>query len=195
MKITITEYYLIAINIIGFVMYRILISVCSRKADKKPDIAALVLSFLGGSPGVLLSVILSGKKAEKENMMSRVIIYCLLVLQIIIYLITKGYYTDSITFDLYSFLARHKAFVLYLLIINIIAFSAFAIDKYNAVKKKFRIKISILLGLAFAGGSAGSLIAMYLLRHKTQKKYFSVGVPLIIITQIAVVFYIINSGL
>ena len=49
-----------------------------------------------------------------------------------------------------------------------------------------------LLALAFAGGSIGSLIAMYAFHHKTKKDYFTVGVPLILIMQIVVVFYIMN---
>lgn len=57
-----------------------------------------------------------------------------------------------------------------------------------------RIRIVTLLGLSFASGSVGGLISMYLFRHKTQKDYFTVGMPLIIVTQIVVLFYVMNAG-
>ena len=50
-------------------------------------------------------------------------------------------------------------------------------DKVNAAEHRSRIRIVTLLGLAFVGGSVGSLLAMYLLRHKTSKNYFTFGVP------------------
>ena len=62
----------------------------------------------------------------------------------------------------------------------------------NAISKKWRYKIVTLLGLCFIGGSLGGLLAMYVFRHKTQQDYFTVGVPLIIITQIIVIIFLAN---
>mgnify|MGYP000674130301 FL=1 len=79
-------------------------------------------------------------------------------------------------------------------IMNLVTFIVFAIDKANARANRSRIRIVTLLGLSFAGGSVGGLISMYLFRHKTQKDYFTVGMPLIIVTQIVVLFYAMNTG-
>ena len=79
-------------------------------------------------------------------------------------------------------------------IINFIAFVAYAVDKVNAAEHRSRIRIVTLLGLAFVGGSLGSLLAVYLLRHKTKKDYFTIGIPLIIVMQIVVIFYVMNIG-
>ena len=68
--------------------------------------------------------------------------------------------------------AKYKILLIYLAVINFIAFVAYAVDKVNAAKHRSRIKIVTLLGLAFVGGSVGSLLAMYLLRHKTRKDLF-----------------------
>ncbi|MBQ5336206.1 MAG: DUF1294 domain-containing protein, partial [Oscillospiraceae bacterium] len=43
------------------------------------------------------------------------------------------------------------------------------------------------------GGSVGGLLGMFIFRHKIRKSYFIVGVPLIILTQVAVLLYLINS--
>ena len=82
----------------------------------------------------------------------------------------------------------------YKLYFQIITFVAFAIDKMNAIGHRSRISIVTLLGLAFIGGSLGGLLAMYLLNHKTTKDYFTVGIPLIILMQVVLLFYVLNIG-
>jgi len=60
----------------------------------------------------------------------------------------------------------------YMIIINVISFIIYAIDKRLAIKKRTRVPEAILLFLSIIGGSLGSLIAMYLVHHKTKKWYF-----------------------
>ena len=74
----------------------------------------------------------------------------------------------------------------YLFMINAAAFAAFAIDKHAAIKHKTRIREATLFGLALAGGSIGALGGMYAFRHKTKKKAFIIGIPLILLFQAAV---------
>ena len=69
---------------------------------------------------------------------------------------------------------------------------AYGVDKLNAMNGRSRIAIVTLLILAGVGGSIGGLIAMYLFRHKTNKDYFTVGIPLILLMQITVIFYVMN---
>ena len=72
----------------------------------------------------------------------------------------------------------------YLILVNIIAFAAFGIDKRKAVKHKYRISEATLLGLAIIGGSAGALAGMHLFHHKTKKLLFR-AVPMLLAVQIA----------
>lgn len=81
-------------------------------------------------------------------------------------------------------LAEYAA-VCYLFGINLIAFAAFGRDKQKARKGQWRISERRLILLALLGGSAGALIGMYLFHHKTRKRKFTVGVPLIFLVQIA----------
>ena len=57
----------------------------------------------------------------------------------------------------------------YLICINIITIAVYGIDKRSAVRGKWRIRVSTLLGLAAAGGSVGALLGMHLFHHKTRK--------------------------
>lgn len=76
-----------------------------------------------------------------------------------------------------------KNIIIYLLIINIIAFFAMFIDKKKAEKDRWRIKESTLLTLALIGGSIGAIIGMYTFHHKTKKPRFFIGIPVMIVLQ------------
>ena len=80
-----------------------------------------------------------------------------------------------------------------LISINIVTFLAMFIDKKRAEKGEWRIKESTLLGLAMLGGSIGGITGMYVFRHKTKKLRFSVGFPVILITEIVLaIYFVIN---
>ena len=80
-----------------------------------------------------------------------------------------------------------KNIIIYLLIINIIAFLAIFIDKKKAEKGKWRIQESTLLILALIGGSIGAIVGMYTFHHKTKKPRFFIGIPVIIVLQILLI--------
>lgn len=62
----------------------------------------------------------------------------------------------------------------YLLLINIVSFIIYGIDKFLSIKHWYRISEFILLCFGFIGGGVGSLIGMYLFRHKTRKLKFKI---------------------
>lgn len=76
--------------------------------------------------------------------------------------------------------------IIYLVIINVMTFIVYGIDKRKAKQSKWRIRESTLLGMAAVGGSIGALLAMKILRHKTLHNQFKYGVPLILVAQIAI---------
>ena len=79
-----------------------------------------------------------------------------------------------------------KTFVIYLLFINVIAFFIYGIDKRRARKGQWRISENTLLGVAFLGGSVGALFGMSVFHHKTRKKKFNLGVPMILVMQVVI---------
>ncbi len=64
--------------------------------------------------------------------------------------------------------------IIYFILINVIGFLSMLIDKKKAERGSWRIKESTLLIIALIGGSIGSIIGMYMFRHKTQKPKFYV---------------------
>ena len=82
-----------------------------------------------------------------------------------------------------------EAVIYYLVIINIITFLVYGIDKWKARKSLWRIREASLLMLAVLGGSIGAWLGVKVWHHKTQHKKFRYGIPAIIIVQIAVIGY------
>ena len=78
----------------------------------------------------------------------------------------------------------------YLLAVNIAGFAAMGIDKQRARKRAYRIPEATLFSIAVLGGSVGSIIGMYFFRHKTRHLKFVIGMPLILIIQIALIIFI-----
>ena len=78
--------------------------------------------------------------------------------------------------------------LLYLLIVNAVAFLLMLVDKRCAQKKLWRIPESTLMMSAAIGGSIGALAGMYTFRHKTKHPKFTLGVPAILVVQILGVF-------
>lgn len=187
------EKYLVIINIIGFLMYLINMCLYSHTKEGQVDKFLTILSLAGASPGILLAIVLFDKKAHKGTMMSRVFVISVFIIQIILFLMWKGYMNDEITLALWEPFLKHRILLIYFGIINFITFIVFAIDKVNAQEHRSRIKIVTLLGLSFIGGSIGALLAIYLLHHKTKKDYFTVGIPIIMIMQVIVLFYLLNT--
>lgn len=80
--------------------------------------------------------------------------------------------------------------IYYLILINIIAFIVIYIDKQKAINHQWRIKESTLFFLSIVGGSLGTLLGMYTFHHKTKHIKFILGIPLIVILQILIFFFI-----
>ena len=74
-------------------------------------------------------------------------------------------------------------FPAYLITVNALGFLLMLIDKAKAKKKKWRIPEKTLMTVAAIGGSVGSLLGMYAVRHKTKHPKFTIGISLILALQ------------
>lgn len=80
--------------------------------------------------------------------------------------------------------------LLYLLLINALTMLLMLADKSMARKNLWRIPESTLLTAAAFGGSIGALAGMYLFRHKTRHLKFTLGVPAILMVQVACILWL-----
>lgn len=81
---------------------------------------------------------------------------------------------------------------LYLLSVNLLAFAIMVLDKRAAINNYWRVPEKTLWALALTGGSLGLLIASKIVRHKTKKKIFVMGLPLILFGQCTFLYYLLK---
>lgn len=79
---------------------------------------------------------------------------------------------------------------IYLFGMNLLSFSLFYLDKRRAKKHQWRIKEATLLFVCLFGGALGGWLSMYCFHHKTKKWYFKFGVPLMLILQVFLAYYL-----
>ena len=74
--------------------------------------------------------------------------------------------------------------LIYLEIISLAALALMGIDKRRAKRGKWRVPENVLILSAVLGGGIGALAGMYLFHHKTRKRKFTVGIPVILAMQV-----------
>ena len=183
--------YLVIINMAGFLLAAA-DAWMRRKTGRQMGAVLMGISLPGGALGVLAGLILLNRRLDKSNMMSRVFVVCMAVLQGALLVFLKNGSGGEFTFAFWRFFSAHRLLTACLVLVNLVTFAAFGIDKWKAVRNRPRIRIVILLGLSFFGGAAGGLAGMYLFHHKTRRDYFAVGLPLMLAAQAAVLFCAMN---
>ena len=83
-----------------------------------------------------------------------------------------------------------KWFLFGYLVINLIVFFVYGIDKYKAVHKKWRIPETTLL-FAAVFGVVGALAGMSFFHHKTKKSKFYITVPLLLVLELGIAIYVL----
>ena len=78
-----------------------------------------------------------------------------------------------------------KVLLVWVLAWTVIAFALMGIDKAKAKRHKQRIPEKMLFLSAILGGSVGSLVGMSLFRRKTKHWSFRIGMPVILLVQVA----------
>lgn len=78
--------------------------------------------------------------------------------------------------------------IVWLLLINLIAFIVMDTDKHRARKRMRRIPEARLLLLAVIGGSVGAICGMLVFRHKTRHAAFFIGLPLIFLAHCVLIY-------
>lgn len=81
--------------------------------------------------------------------------------------------------------------LIYVLVMSLIAFAAFGIDKLKAKTNAWRIPERTLFILALLGGGIGAFLGMKVFRHKTRHQQFVIGIPAIMVIQLILIGFVI----
>lgn len=83
-------------------------------------------------------------------------------------------------------------FAIYYTVINAIGLWVMWDDKQRAKEHRWRIPEATLFLVALLGGSLGTTVGMQRFRHKTKHWYFRIGMPAILIGQLALMCYLLQ---
>lgn len=79
-------------------------------------------------------------------------------------------------------------FFIWFILISAVSIIMTVYDKWAAKHKKRRVPERTLLSLGIVGGAAAMYLTMKMIRHKTKKKKFMVGLPLEILLHVLIAF-------
>ena len=169
--------YLISVNTLGFLLFAADILLHAYRSPVGIDPMVSGLALLGGTGGILLSMVFFSRRAHRETMLSRIFLFTLFPLQVSLLLTLTGHMPQASLWPVALALAAW----------NLLTFGIFLIDKYNAIHRLPRVPTVTLLLLTYLGAAPGALAAMHLFHHKTRVECFRVGVPMMLVMQAVVV--------
>ncbi|MBP3412708.1 MAG: DUF1294 domain-containing protein [Oscillospiraceae bacterium] len=86
-------------------------------------------------------------------------------------------------------------YVIYILLMSILTFVIFGVDKKKAIRRRWRIPEVVLLGLSLMGGCFGAYLAMHFFHHKTRYARFAMGVPAMMLAHACLALYFFEKGI
>ncbi|MBQ4351401.1 MAG: DUF1294 domain-containing protein [Clostridia bacterium] len=90
---------------------------------------------------------------------------------------------------------NREIFFGYLAAVSLLSVIVAVADKIKARRGERRVPENTLMLLAALGGSAAMLVTMLLIRHKTRHIRFMLGIPIIMILQAPVVYWLLTRVL
>ena len=84
------------------------------------------------------------------------------------------------------------SFVIAYAMVNLAVFGIYGLDKRKAIKGEWRTPEKNLIAAAVMG-APGALLGMIVFRHKIRKPKFYIGVPVILIIEAVIVFWLITQ--
>ncbi len=85
----------------------------------------------------------------------------------------------------------YNILLVYFIAISVVAVAVTIYDKFAAVRGKWRVSERALFTVSAIGGGVAMLTTMLFIRHKTRKLSFMIGIPAVIVLQLAVVVFVL----
>lgn len=81
---------------------------------------------------------------------------------------------------------------IYITVMNILGFVIMGVDKHKAYRHKWRISEKSIFLAGLLGGGLGILLGMSFFHHKTKHLKFTLGIPLVILMNIALLGFLLQ---
>lgn len=188
------QMYLVVMNVTSLLLHALhFVMLRTRGADVVGGGVRGFVTAAGGALGTMLATLIWDRRTEKDNAWQHVLALTSLVLWGVAYAFIYLCPLDTATF-VSKLLVRRDRLYIYCAVMGLVTLIAFGLDKWRAIKGTRRTREATLLCLSILGGSVGGLLGMLLFRHKIRSKQFAIGLPLILLAQLAVFAYLVNAG-
>lgn len=91
-----------------------------------------------------------------------------------------------------EWITNNKTGLIIYLIINVVVFAMYGIDKFKAIKNRWRIPETTLISAALFG-VIGAIAGMLVFHHKIRKPKFYVIIPIIFVIEAICTGYVIST--
>lgn len=191
MALTSFQWYVIIINVVAFLVYTIDFQIYKHGGNGiKPQVLCNLVTICGGAFGTLVAEVLWDRKINKINAQSRIYTLAWMILQGVFFWAIWGPNRETVKAHAVAFFNDHRILCIYYVILSVVTFFVFAIDKIKAMMGSWRIREVILLGLCLLGGGVGGILAMDICNHKVKSMHFMVGVPMLICAHLVLLAFI-----
>ncbi|MBR1915057.1 MAG: DUF1294 domain-containing protein [Alphaproteobacteria bacterium] len=102
-------------------------------------------------------------------------------------------YYKGLHYPIFSKAALMVFLACHFVVINLVTFLAYGVDKKAAKTKSWRVPELQLHLLEFLGGSPAAFMAQKIFRHKTKKKSYQISFIFVLAVQIAIIYYVLKS--
>lgn len=204
------QWYLVAMGVATFVAIAVEHAITRGGRDVEREDHRLrpfphLLLLAGGAYGGAAALLLFDRHTSKANSARHALAAISVVLWTLILCMVYVVPPDGEALCI-SLQKPHPQLMYWLLGVSAVTFIAMLIDKGIAVingrardrgsdRELWRIPEGVLLGFGLIGGSAAGLLAMLVVRHKIRTPAFYIGLPLMLIVQLAVIAYVLQLGL
>ena len=148
------------------------------------ELLMLFVALLGGAPAMMVTMFVTGHKLRKPKFCISLPVMTLVHAAVMTGVVMFGP-TYNFCIDLQAWLV-----LLYVLVVSVVSMVLTFIDKRLAQRDMYRLKEDTLMLWAGLGGATAMLVAMLCLRHKTRHVKFMLGLPIMIVIQGALFYWL-----
>ena len=210
--LTSLQTYLIGINVVTFIFcwfdrIRSAFSDGESILDTVFTFIDNALAIAGGGLGLLLALlttsIVDKRQGDESDLVRRgkngnafwyVFAICTTIVWAVVFCLLQGSASFLSGAEDLGGPSKHLPLLIYLVIMNVIAFILFILDRKN-LRRSFHAKEIGLMLIAFAGGSAGAMLAMAITKTKSKQWHISYGIPVMLAADAVIVALLITSGI
>ena len=157
------------------------------KARRVPEIWLMTLGLFGGATMMTLYMKVTGHKRRYPKFSIGLPIMALVHWALVVLTYVYDHPHEAFEFEVTHLVAVY-------VLVNLLGMILTHIDKRRAQRGMWRISEDTLLTVAALGGALSMFFMMLMVHHKTHRLKFMLGLPLLVVAQVAFILWVISDA-